>query len=120
MSKMYKNQLTFGRKLRELRTEKGLTQEQLGEKIDVSANAIGQFERWKILPNYTTIANIINTLDIDANLIFSRESVEYPDEAVWIAKLLINLNQEEKRGVCHFLEGVTRIILGFDKDGGNN
>ena len=69
---MNKSQLTFGHKLRELRENKGLTQEQLAERVGITANAVGQFERGKIFPNYETTANIINVLDIDANLLFSR------------------------------------------------
>lgn len=108
---MDKNQLSFGNKLRELRGAKGLTQEQLGEKIGVSANAIGQFERGKILPNYVTIANIINTLDIDANLLFSRDSVDYPDEAKWIAKIFEKLSNEEKQTIGRFLDDIAKIFL---------
>lgn len=113
------NKLPFGTILRELRTEKGLTQEQLGEKINVSANAVGQFERGVILPNYVTIANIINVLDVDANLLFSRDAVDYPDEAKWIAKALVNLRYDEKQAAGHFLESIARVILNSeDLNGG--
>lgn len=101
----------FGNKLRELRNNSGLTQEKLAEKIGISANAVGQFERGKILPNYITIANIINTLDIDANLLFSRDSVDCPDEAIWIAKIINELNAEEKQIIGKFFEDIARILL---------
>lgn len=115
------NKILFGNILRELRTAEGLTQEQLGERINVSANAVGQFERGVILPNYVTIANIINTLDIDANLLFSRDTVDYPDEAKWIAKILVDLSYEEKQVAGHFLESIAKIILNFENlSGGSN
>lgn len=115
---MNKNQFLFGNKLRELRTSKGLTQEQLGEKINVSANAVGQFERGKILPNYITVVNIINALDIDANLLFSREKVDYPDNAKWIAKIFEKLSYEEKQTVGRFLEDIAKVFLNSDNMNG--
>lgn len=108
---MNKSQLTFGHKLRELRESKGLTQEQLAEKVGITANAIGQFERGKIFPNYETIANIINVLDIDANLLFSRDSVDYPAEAIWIAKTMADLSFEERQRVGKFLEDISKILI---------
>ncbi|MDD3393235.1 MAG: helix-turn-helix transcriptional regulator [Anaerotignum sp.] len=108
---MNKSQLTFGHKLRELREDKGLTQEQLAERIGITANAVGQFERGKIFPNYETTANIINVLDVDANLLFSRDTVDYPDEAKWIAKIMVDLNIEERQKFGKFLEDISKIFI---------
>lgn len=67
---MNKRQQMFGNRLRELRIQKKLTQEQLGEYIGVTPNAIGQFERGNMYPNFETLYRIIAVLDIDANLFF--------------------------------------------------
>lgn len=112
---MNKSQLTFGYKLRKLREDKGLTQEQLAERIGITANVAGQFERGKIFPNYETIANIINVLDIDANLLFSRDAVEYPDEAKWIAKIMVDLSIEQRQTFGRFLEDMAKILLNSGK-----
>ena len=117
---MDKAQQSFGNKLRELRKKKGFTQEQLAEGIGVTANAVGQFERGKISPNYSTITNIICTLDVDANLLFSRDSVDYPDEAKWIAEIFINLSYTEKQTVGKFLEDIAKVFLNSDCVVGEN
>lgn len=114
---MNKIQISFGHKLRELREEKSLTQEQLAEKIGVSTNAVGQFERGKIFPNYETITTIINVLDVDANLFFSRDAIDYPDEAKWIAKIIVKLTPEERKNFGKVLEGLAKIFLLPDDTG---
>lgn len=108
---MNNNQLIFGNKLRELRKSNGLTQEGLGEKIGVSTNAVGQFERGSILPTFSTLTNIINALDVDANLFFDRRSVDYPDEAKRIARIFESLTNEEKQTVGRFLEDLSKVFL---------
>jgi len=111
---MDRDQLTFGHKLRELREKNKMTQEQLAGEIGITANAIGQFERGKIFPNFETIVNIIRVLDVDANLFFSREGVDYPDEAKWIAGIIVGLNTEERQKFGRFLEGMAKVLLNTD------
>ncbi len=111
---MNKSQIRFGHKLRELREEKGMTQEQLAERIGITANAVGQFERGKIFPNYETTTNIINVLDIDANLLFSRDAVDYPDEAKWIAKIIVNLTPDERKNFGRLLEDISKVFKNSD------
>lgn len=113
-------QKSFGNKLRELRKNKGLTQERLGEKIGVSANAIGQFERGKILPNLNTVASIIDALDVDANLFFERSAADYSEEAKWMSRILDRMSNEEKRIVGHFLKDISGIILSSKNIGGEH
>ena len=105
----------LGNRLRQIRISKGLTQEQLGEKINVSANAIGQFERGVILPNYSTLSKLIDALDIDANLIFARESNSYSQEAVWIAKAIEHLSRSEKQSIGRLFSSITNILLEFER-----
>jgi transcriptional regulator with XRE-family HTH domain len=58
----------FGERLRELRTERGLTQEQLAEAAGVDRNYIGQIERGErnvALVNIVTIAAALKVQPAD-------------------------------------------------------
>jgi transcriptional regulator with XRE-family HTH domain len=58
----------FGERLRELRTERGLTQEQLAEAAGVDRNYIGQIERGErnvALVNIVTIAGALKVQPAD-------------------------------------------------------
>lgn len=60
---------SIGRNLRRYRTEKGIMQETLAEKADLSANYIGMLERGEKLPSLTTLINIANILGITADML---------------------------------------------------
>lgn len=52
-----------GINIRKMRKEKGLTQEELAEKIGVKQGAISQFECGVIQPSVNTLVKIANVLD---------------------------------------------------------
>ena len=64
MDKMF-----IGDRIREVRKSKGLTQEQLAEKADMSVNFLGEIERNQKLPGLYIFTNIITALDISADYI---------------------------------------------------
>ena len=64
MDKMF-----IGDRIREVRISKGLTQEQLAEKADMSVNFLGEIERNQKLPGLYIFTNIITALDISADYI---------------------------------------------------
>jgi len=107
---MNKKQQLFGNKLKELRMQKKLTQEALGDFAGVSANAIGQFERGIMYPNFETLYRIILALDVDANLFFLDVPKEYPYSARLIAEIIKKMKKEERVAVSEFLNNLSHIV----------
>lgn len=58
-----------GKTIRQLRENKGLTQEQLADRIDVSIRTIQRFERDKHSSNMRTLEKIAVALDVDPLLL---------------------------------------------------
>ncbi|MFZ2114237.1 MAG: helix-turn-helix transcriptional regulator [Solirubrobacteraceae bacterium] len=56
--------IAFGRRLRELRAQHGLSQDDLAHKTDVHPTAIGRLERGSREPRLTTILRIARGLDV--------------------------------------------------------
>lgn len=63
------DKMLIGDRIREVRKSKGLTQEQLAEKADMSVNFLGEIERNQKLPGLYIFTNIITALDISADYI---------------------------------------------------
>ena len=61
---------SFGKNLKRLRKEKGLSQEQLAYKADLSLSQIGRIERGEINPTICTIKVIAESLEIDVKELF--------------------------------------------------
>lgn len=56
--------MTTGEKIKAARKRAGLTQKELGEKLNISQSAIGQFESEKSNPNLKTIRRIASALNV--------------------------------------------------------
>ncbi|MBS4980689.1 MAG: helix-turn-helix domain-containing protein [Lachnospiraceae bacterium] len=56
--------MTFGEKVKEIRKRKGLSQLELGEKMNISQQAVAKYERINDPPKLTTVRKIADALDI--------------------------------------------------------
>lgn len=65
----------FGQKLKELRTEQGLTQTQLADAIGLSFSAISMYERGERIPDFETIEKFADYFNVDFNYILGKSSV---------------------------------------------
>jgi transcriptional regulator with XRE-family HTH domain len=68
----------FGRRLRELRKARGLTQEALAEAADLSGNYISDLELGLKVPSLTILVRLSQALDVAAHDLladFTREAV---------------------------------------------
>lgn len=67
----------IGKKIKELRLSKGLTQKQLGEKIGRSTESVKKYESGEVTPPHTVLKQIANTLGVSlAELTLSQEELE--------------------------------------------
>lgn len=56
--------MTIGENIRRIRKEKGITQKELGERLNMTQSAIGQFENDKTSPKKDTIEKIASALSV--------------------------------------------------------
>lgn len=69
----------LGSKIRILRKEAGLTQEQLAEIVNVSVNFIGYIERGERAPSIYTVEQLAQALDVDLKDLFEFSESESED-----------------------------------------
>ncbi len=63
----------LGAKIKELRTERGLSQKQLAEKIGVAANTVSQYESGQSKTSIDILANLAVELDTTTDFILGLE-----------------------------------------------
>lgn len=68
---MISNKELIGKKIRQMRIERGLSQEALSEKIDISPRHMCTIENGKSIPSIETFVKIANVLEIDINNFFN-------------------------------------------------
>ena len=71
------NQEKIGLFLRRLRNEKGMTQEELAEKLDVSGQAVSTWERGEFIPDSDHLPALARELDLSLDALFAEKDPEW-------------------------------------------
>ena len=79
-----------GDRIRTLRTEQGISQEELAHKAGVSTSHIGKLERGEKNPSLSSIEKVINALEVTFEDLFKYIQPSYGDADNTILSLLIN------------------------------
>lgn len=92
------NQAKIGKFIAELRKEKGLTQEQLAEKLGVTSKSISRWENGKTMPYLSLMKPLCNELEITINDLLSGEKIEKPNyQAKFEENILNTINYTDKK-----------------------
>lgn len=66
----------IGAFIKDVRREKGLTQEQFAEKLGVSQKSVSRWETGKTMPDYSLLASICDVLEINAAELLGAERID--------------------------------------------
>jgi len=95
----------LGEVVRAARKEKGLTQERLGEMVDLGQRHIMSIEKDEKYPSFESMCRIIRVLGINANLIFFPDNAELEDSLIErLLRLLSQFDERELRIVIALVE----------------
>ena len=87
------------------RKERGMTQEELAEKINIAPNSISRIERGMLLPALPTLVDICNALEIGADLVLaSYLSADTPIRWTPLAEKLNGIDLEKQRKIETLLD----------------
>ena len=88
------DQIKVGKFILKCRKEKGLTQEQLAEKIGVTSKSISRWENGKTMPDYSLLKDLCQELDINVNELLSGEDIKDKDYINKSEENLIKLRKQ--------------------------
>ena len=108
---MYYDQKESGKRIATLRKEKGMTQEQLAEKVDVNTTYISDIERGAKFPSLTLFIKIVDALGISSDFIL-RGEIEAGKKCVYddITKKLENLTPKQRLGVANLIDAYIKNL----------
>ncbi len=110
----------LGKKISELRTEKGLTQEELVEKCNISVRTIQRIEAGEVTPRSYTIKTILAALDYDLSQL-TEDEPNFQDSLAGEVKrlMLIDIDTEKPTNFLinqlhiAWILGIVYFIVGF-------
>lgn len=110
----------LGRRISELRSKKGLTQEELVEKCNISVRTIQRIENGEVTPRSYTIKTILEALDYDLSKISEEDGSFFNSIIRWLKNfMLINIDIEKpsdfliKQLNIAWVFGVIYFLIGF-------
>lgn len=95
----------LGTKIKEARENKGYTQEELAERLNLSVQHVSVIERGKKSPRLETFINIANELEVDANYLLGsllNKSVQVTSNELYDA--LKHVSDKEKKRILRVVE----------------
>lgn len=98
-----------GRNIKAIRVSKGMTQEQLAEKLNRSTNYVSLIELGKSGMNAPTIIDISNILDVSSDSLF-KGLLEYKtnDKDKTLFETISALSNEDKDAVTNLVEYIVK------------
>lgn len=100
----------LGQRIREQRKEKGWTIEQFAERVELSANYVGDLERGVKIPKLETFIRIVEVLGVSADVLI-RDSVPSASHVAddELSKKLSKLTPGQKKAAIDILNAYTDI-----------
>ena len=97
-----------GQAIQRIRKERGMTQEQLGEKVGVDPNSISRIERGRLIPALPTLIDICNALGTGADsLLAAYVVVDTPIRWTPLAEKLESVELEKQ----HKIETILNCLI---------
>lgn len=109
------NQIDTGKFIDSCRKEKGLTQAQLAEKLNITDRAVSKWETGKCMPDSSIMLELCNILDVTVNELLSGERIEMNNYEEKVNENLIELKRKDennmsKNAVISIIYTITMVI----------
>lgn len=98
----------IGKKIRQIRIEKGFSQEELSEKIDISPRHMCTIETGNSFPSIETFVKISEILDIDINDFFNLSPINTDTLRTEIYTLVQTSTPKELNLIKDIIEAIQR------------
>lgn len=110
------NQEKIGKFIQKCRKDKGLTQEQLGERLGVTYKAVSKWENARSLPDPSLYEDLCKTLDISLTELFNGDYIKVEElkeksEEVLYEQIEFSRKCSVIQLLCNIIQGVGVALL---------
>lgn len=106
-------QAMIGKFISACRTEKGLTQMQLAEKLNITNRAVSKWETGKSMPDVSLMLDLCNILDITVNELLSGERIIMEDYQKRAEENLMELQAKKEKAQGEYNSILKILIVTF-------
>lgn len=91
----------FGQRLKDLRKEKHLSQEELAKQMNISRSSIGMFEQGRRKPDFEMQEAFADYFNVNMDYLFGRE--DDPD-IVLVVEMMKTMNEQQKNHLVKYAD----------------
>lgn len=108
------NYINIGKRIGNFRNKKGMSQEELGERANISRKHISLIEIGSSSPSLDTLVNIANALGVSADDLLV-DSLDYPISTAdsELHRLLLDCNRTEEEILIRTVKELKAILYGL-------
>ena len=105
------DKVILGKKLREIRLEKGYTQHTLAQMAGVGNVYLGEIERGQKMPSLTSFIRLIEALDVSADYIL-KDEIQSGKDCIYdeITQKMNGLTPKQRKGAAEILDAYLRNL----------
>lgn len=104
------NKEELGKKLRQIRREKGYTQHELAQKAAISEAYLGEIERGLKMPSMNTFLKVTEALEVSTDSVLCEKPSSGGEEYNKIVEKLKELTPQQRKTFANLLEAYVKSL----------
>ena len=96
--------MSFGNRLLEARKKKGISQEEMAERLGTKGPVVGRYERDEMKPSIEAAAKMANILNVSLDFLVGKTDIDLDNAMIKRIQLVSKLPDKEKEHVFLFLD----------------
>jgi transcriptional regulator with XRE-family HTH domain len=101
-------QITFGKRLGEVRKDKKLSQDELAKKLDMQGAVIGRYERDEVKPSIEVAARIAQVLGISLDYLVGNTDLLLDADVIKKIQDMQKLDDQDRKSLFNILDAYLR------------
>lgn len=98
--------ITFGKRLNELRKNRGLSQEELAKAVGIHTNVLGRYEREEAKPSIDIAISLAEKLEVSLDYLVGKTDTELDTATLDKIVTIQKLPEEDKHCIMYSLDGL--------------
>jgi transcriptional regulator with XRE-family HTH domain len=100
--------MTLGQQITTLRKKKGISQADLGKRVETSGDIIGRYERDEVKPSIEVVIRMADALEVSLDYLVGKTDIELDNSALNRIREVTALPDEDKKQVFMVVDALIR------------
>jgi transcriptional regulator with XRE-family HTH domain len=100
--------MTLGQQITALRKKKGISQADLGKRVETSGDIIGRYERDEVKPSIEVVIRMADTLEVSLDFLVGKTDLELDSSTLNRIREVTALPDEDRKQVFMVVDALVR------------